>query len=166
MVQDFFSLFARVTCGAIAASTLVFAGCCAAVTPPAPTEAQRDSAALLGMWKVVAGNRAGEEFSAEKIKTEAAKLSFTENDQLAFIASGKAAFKTVAYVLNPAKQPKQIVLLPRPESGASEVNGIYRIEGDTLYLCTSYEGDKRFPAEFKGDAKTKTVLLTLRREKS
>jgi uncharacterized protein (TIGR03067 family) len=66
--------------------------------------------------------------------------------------------------LNPSREPKTIDAIPDGGPNRGErVQGIYKLEDDTLTICMSAPGQPR-PKEFKAEKGSRCTLRTFRRE--
>ena len=90
---------------------------------------------------------------------------------VAFRADGRYESKTAGgdtkvsgtFTADPKKQPAELDLTePAPADGKVS-RSIYRVEGDTLTICTATDGER--PRAFDAKAGPKTVLLVLKRIK-
>ena len=76
--------------------------------------------------------------------------------------------RAVIIALDPSTDPKILDLktIPRnPKREGSVVEGIYKIDGDTLVLVTYVGRDKKRPADFDVPKETETFVWTLKRVK-
>ena len=84
-----------------------------------------------------------------------------------FGRGGKLTFKKGdeeqpgTYKIDPSKKPRHIDLTVREK----EINAIYEFKDDTLRICAGGPGDER-PTEFKSEEGGRSMLITLRREKT
>ena len=116
-------------------------------------DAKKDQKKFAGTWSVVSATKGGKPAPADEIK----EIRFTfSGDKMTFRMGDKS--KDGTYTIDPAKKPAQIDVTA---DGMSHP-GIYQFEGDTLKLCVGH--DER-PAEFKSAEGSKTMLITLKREK-
>ena len=115
----------------------------------------KDEDAIKGAWTMESGTRGGEAASEKLVK----------NFRVTFAADGKLTVRTKdkdeegTFKLDATKKPKEINF----GVNGKNLEGIYTLEGDTLKLCVAEEGGR--PAEFKSPEGTKTMLMTLKREK-
>jgi RNA polymerase sigma factor (sigma-70 family) len=117
----------------------------------------KDTENIRGTWVIVSAEKAGLKRSGDDVK----------GLQVVFAAGGKLIHKNGAreqegtYTLDPTKTPKAI----DASDGNEALQGIYKIEGDTLTLCFAAPDEKGRPTEFACQPGTKMMLLVARREK-
>jgi uncharacterized protein (TIGR03067 family) len=114
-------------------------------------EAQ-DANKIQGTWTPQFAESEGRKQTEAEVKFRFAgdKLIFLEK-------SGKA--KEATFTLDASKKPAEIDMMV----GANTVKGIYRLMGDTLWICMSRPGEGR-PKTFQ-TVGTKAMLVVFRREK-
>ena len=116
---------------------------------------KKDKELLKGSWKF------------ESVKSAQGEKEDFADAKLEFFTDGKVQFtkgtqqKKATYKINPAGKPKEIDL--KPEEKDEAMQGIYRIEKDTLTICICEGQNVARPTEF--EAKDKNVLVTLKRVK-
>ncbi len=116
---------------------------------------KKEKELLKGSWKF------------ESVKSQQGEKEDFADAKLEFFTDGKIQFtkgteqKKATYKINPAGKPKEIDL--KPEGKDDAMQGIYRIEKDTLTICICEGQNVARPAEF--EAKDKNVLVTLKRVK-
>lgn len=140
----------------------VLLGLALAAAAPAPKEApKKDPPSLVGEWAVESAIHGGK---PEK-KSGPASITFTADGKLQVREGKDAKPEELPYSHNPKKDPPEIDLTePRGGMMGGEVmKGIYRIDGDTLLLCLSIEGER--PTTFDSPAGSNRILVTLRRAK-
>jgi uncharacterized protein (TIGR03067 family) len=72
------------------------------------------------------------------------------------------AYTAVTYI-DPAKEPKEIDLTRGEGDKKQTILGIYKLEGETLTICTSSSGDR--PDEFSSRPGGRCLLRVLTRDK-
>ena len=117
---------------------------------------------LEGTWRAVTVVKKGKEEKDDKNHTLTfAGKTFTLKEGDKVMAAG--TFKT-----DRSKKPHEIDMeiteTDKADFKGKTVKGIYEIKEDTLRWCLSEPGSDR-PTEFAGPEGTKTVLVTLTREK-
>ena len=116
---------------------------------------KKEKELLKGTWKF------------ESVKSPKGDKDDFGDAKLEFFTDGKVQFtkgteqKKATYKINPAGKPKEIDL--KPEGKEEAMQGIYRIEKDTLTICICEGQNVARPTEF--EAKDKNVLVTLKRVK-
>ena len=116
---------------------------------------KKEKELLKGTWKF------------ESVKSEQGEKEDLANATLTFSTDDKVEFKKgdevkkATYTINPAGKPKEIDL--KPVDKDQTMQGIYRLEKDTLVICITEGPNAARPNEFA--AKDKNVLVTLKRVK-
>jgi RNA polymerase sigma factor (sigma-70 family) len=118
---------------------------------------------LQGTWIVVAAEEQGRTVLEEKIKAKAVRLLITA-DRFALKRGGQAESLEGRLTIDPTKRPKTMdwSAVKPDDTKAIKVEGIYRLQADTLIFCY---GEKR-PAEFKtsADLELDQRMYTFKRE--
>lgn len=140
----------------------VLIGLTLAVAAPAPKEApKKDPPSLVGDWAVQSAVRGG------KVEKDdgPASITFTADGKLRVREGKREKPEEIPYTHNPKKDPAEIDLTEPGGGmkGGEVMKGIYRIDGDTLLLCLSMEGDR--PTTFDSPAGANRILVTLKRVK-
>jgi uncharacterized protein (TIGR03067 family) len=133
------------------------------VGAPAPKETAKPTPKLEGDWVV-------ESFDAPE-KGPPGTITFTITaDRILINSGGRDKPDDAAYSADLTKKPATIDIRPNRAGGPGGppppdlvVKGILSIDGDTLKLCFTRDGER--PTEFKADADKRTVLITLKRAK-
>jgi uncharacterized protein (TIGR03067 family) len=112
--------------------------------------------ALAGTWQIVRYERGDK---AKKEGLDKVRVTFAEGE-IVFSVEGEKK-EAAKYTLDATKKPHEIDIAPPREQKV--VKGIYKLEGDTLTIVTSKEGDER-PASFEAKGGN-TTLMVLKREK-
>ena len=112
---------------------------------------------LQGTWDLVTLNLDGKEIPAERIK--AAKLQTVyKGNNLSRVNNAKKS-DSAAIKIDSSKSPKHLDTTNK--DGVTEV-GIYKLNGDSLTICTRTESGKERPTKFEPNA-DKTILTTWKR---
>ncbi len=121
---------------------------------------KKEKAALKGKWQVVTL----EDSDGKTPEEETRKMRASITDSVISTKQGKDDSQG-EYTIDPTKNPKEIdiKLLDGPEKG-KWVKGLYRIDGDTLVICSADPGEDR-PKEFKVAKGSNSVLITFKRIK-
>jgi RNA polymerase sigma factor (sigma-70 family) len=117
-----------------------------------------DKEKLQGTWVPVSVVTGGRKASEQEIKDKNFEMVFS-GDKVTIPAKGE--MKEVTYKLDPSKKPKHIDFLVAEDKAAK---GIYLLQGDTLKVCVSEEGDER-PTELESKEGSKILLMELKKKK-
>jgi uncharacterized protein (TIGR03067 family) len=121
----------------------------------AAEEKKSDEELIQGGWIVVSGEQGGEKLPERVVK--GFLLTFASGGKLTVLDHGDS--KESTFKLDAAKKPKQIDMTADDKSG----KGICELDGDSLKICMSEEGDR--PTEFKSPKGSKVALAVLKRLK-
>ncbi len=155
--------------GPAAAWALAVAVTLALAVPPAAADAAKTKGwtpaakaelkALQGVWEVVKAGDAADE--------PPKGFAFTFKGTEATMALGGKSESARVHAIDPTTDPKCIDLVEtRPDKSERTLEGVYRIDGDTLRLAfsVSKEGKSR-PTGFEKPTDPRTLVLTLKRVK-
>jgi RNA polymerase sigma-70 factor (ECF subfamily) len=117
-----------------------------------------DKEKLQGAWVPVAVVTEGKKRSEQEIKDKNFEMVFS-GDKVTVPVKGDK--QEVTYKLDPSKKPKHI---DWQMPGDKVAKGIYLLEGDTLKVCVSEDGEER-PTEFESKEGSKIVLMELKKKK-
>ena len=152
------------SCIAVAVLALA-AGC--GKTSGTPTTNIGGGSGIEGEYVVVGMEFDGEPMTDAEIakQPEAERAMRITRDQMIKTKDGKDDPK--GYTLDTSKTPHEIDVTSKQNGKEEKMYGIYKVDGDKLVLCVAMS-DKAAdrPKEFKttGDAKTLTMLLTLKKK--
>ncbi|MCE9565164.1 MAG: TIGR03067 domain-containing protein [Planctomycetes bacterium] len=95
---------------------------------------------------------------------EAERTITIKGDKIITIKGGKEDAAT--FKIDSTKTPAEITLTTKKGEKDETVQGIFKVEGDTLTICAA-ESDKPAdrPKEFKTAKDSKTLILTLQKQK-
>jgi uncharacterized protein (TIGR03067 family) len=113
---------------------------------------------ILGTWTAVTLMRDGEIANLEKVSVTL-RLTFSEAKVAIFFWRWECSFH---YVCNPNANPHTLQVR---NVNDEPINGIYKIDGDTLTVAYNEIANGKCPSTFDAKAGTRFVLLTLRRTK-
>jgi uncharacterized protein (TIGR03067 family) len=138
------------------------------IVPPAPykpaTEVEaKDWDHLRGSWVAVSWEESGKALSADEIKKRALTLTFA--DGRVIMQRNSLGKVRCLCRIDPAKTPKQMDYQEWPPTFDVVISfhGIYRLEGDTLTLCT-VSSNKGRATEFKTMPQFPSSLIVLKRQ--
>jgi uncharacterized protein (TIGR03067 family) len=113
---------------------------------------------LVGEWLIEKAVRGGH----DSTPPAGSKITFTA-DGRALIRDGKRGKdEPNTYTTDPKKDPPEIDIRPRGKTETS-FRGIYKLEGDSLIMCVTVEGDR--PKQFESPDASEVRLITMRRTK-
>jgi uncharacterized protein (TIGR03067 family) len=137
-------------------------GLALAVGAPAPKETPKELPKIEGAWLV-------ERFEGPK-DTPPGQVTFTFTADRILISDAKGRKPDEAgYTVDLKKKPATLDIQPRQAGGPPAppkelvVKGILEVDGDTMKLCFTRDGER--PTEFKGDAEKGVMLVILKRAK-
>ena len=126
-------------------------------------DAKRDLEKLQGTWEIVKVVNSGRAAPAEEVK--GGQVVFKGDEMtLKEGADDKNPWK-FRVKLYPSQNPKALDATALNQEHKGPVStAIYRLEGDTLTICSSNDPDKNErPKEFESKEGSKVILLTLKR---
>jgi uncharacterized protein (TIGR03067 family) len=135
--------------------TAIFLGLALSLSAPAPKETPKELPKLEGDWVV-------ESFEGEKgPPMEQITMRFTEG-KVSIIEGRREKPEDAQITVDLKKKPPTIDIRPDRAPAGMVIKGIFEINGDTMKLCFTKDGER--PTEFKGDADKR--LITLKRVKT
>ena len=124
------------------------------VAAPAPKEAKKAPLTLVGDWSIESVTVLGMLLPAEKTRKT---ISFSADGTTVTLGGNVVTPDVSKFTHDPKTSPAQIDL----EKGGMKYAGIYKIEGDLLTMCLTFQGER--PGNFT--ATDKTMLYTMKRVK-
>jgi len=123
---------------------------------PVADAVKKDMTALEGDWTMVSGEREGEAFPDDLVKSGKREVK----DGVSTATFGEAFTIKSKFTVDPAKKPKAIDFeVTDGDQKGTKLHGVYELDGDTLKLClTTADSDR--PTDFTtkaGDGRTLTV---------
>jgi uncharacterized protein (TIGR03067 family) len=140
-------------------------GLAVALAAPAPKEAPKKEASIVGEWvgeKLVIG---GKEMPPAK-GVKGLRFTFAEDGKVT-VENDKSDPETGTYKIDGKKDPAEIDLLMEVEKNKPATLGLYKVDGDTLTLCFEFTlGDKaERPTKIESPAGSNFMLMTFKRAK-
>jgi uncharacterized protein (TIGR03067 family) len=128
-------------------------------------DAKQELVRLQGTWETIEVVNSGHIFSQEKVK--GGQVVFKGDEMTLKEGSDDKNPRKFRVKLDPSQNPKAIDTTALNRDYKGSVNpAIYRLQGDTLELCSPNGPDtKGRPKEFKSDKGSGVILLTLKRLK-
>jgi uncharacterized protein (TIGR03067 family) len=121
---------------------------------------KKDPPGLVGKWSLESGTFAGMPLP----KTDAMTITFMADGKYETRSPGAAAVISGTYTHDPKKDPPELdVIEPAGPAAGKPSPSIYKVDGDTLTICTSIQGDR--PRTFDSPAGSMRALLVLKRVK-
>ncbi len=126
-----------------------------------PTKPHPDAVAIQGVWKPTTSSFAGFTLSPEQLSKSKSRYVIKKGFIELIDDSGPRG--KGPYRIDPTKRPRTIDFL-HAEKDVVEAVGIYKLEGDTLWLCFRYsKEEKDRPTEFKPSTRGAVMFLIARR---
>jgi uncharacterized protein (TIGR03067 family) len=127
--------------------------------PAAKEKPKKDPPGPVGRWTVESATFAGMPLPKPELT-----ISFTADGKYETRAAGGDAKIGGTFTLDPKKDPPEMDLTDPGQANPGKVSAaIYKIDGDTLTICSSTDGER--PRAFDAAAGSKFVLLVLKRTK-
>ena len=131
-----------------------------AVAAPAPKDPpKKDPPGPIGRWALESVNLGG-----MPLPTTDRVITFTPDGRYVTRQPGGDVKVSGTFTADPKKDPAEIDTTEPPEVGGKVTPSIYRIEGDTLTVCSSLDGQR--PRTFEAPAGSKVILMTFKRLKN
>ena len=131
----------------------------ATVAAPIGKDAKKDPPSIVGEWAAEGAVSRGRPDNPPPGTT----WEFTADGKSILKIGGKGETVDGTYKLDPKKDPPEIDITPGIKNMGT-MQGVYKVEGDTLTLCLS-DGEEERPKALDAPAGTKRILITLKRMK-
>jgi uncharacterized protein (TIGR03067 family) len=131
------------------------------VAAPGPKEPpKKDPPGLVGRWTLESATFAGMAVP----KMDSLTITFTADGKYETRAAGAGATVSGTFTFDPKKDPPELdVTEPAGPNAGKASPSIYKLDGDTLTICTAVQGDR--PRTFDAPAGSNHALLVLKRVK-
>jgi uncharacterized protein (TIGR03067 family) len=116
---------------------------------------------LQGEWQMTQAVTGGNNNLKDQMKVNGTTLVIKGNEMKVREAD-RDNTEELTFTLDAAKKPAAIDLMPK-RGGPRRVEGIIKIEGDTLSLCFPHAGEGERPSEFVSPPNSKVSLLQFKR---
>jgi len=123
----------------------------------------KDAPAIVGEWageKAVAGGK------ERPVPKGGISFTFTADGKLIIREGEREKADTGTYKADPKKDPAELDIIPPEDKKEPTVQGIYKVDGDTLTLCfgRGKVGAAR-PSKFEAPEGSDVIVITLKRVK-
>ena len=128
--------------------------------PPAKDPPAKDNP-IVGEWvgeKAVAGGM------ERPVPEGGITFKFGADGSLAVTEGKRDKADNGTYKTDPKKTPAEIDIVPPADKNEPTVEGIYKVDGDTLTLCFG-RGKGARPTKFESPEGSQTIVITLKRKK-
>jgi len=138
-------------------------GLALAVGAPLKDAPAKDPPSIVGEWvgeKAVAGGK------ERPVPEGGITFTFTADGKMVVKEGNREKGDTGSYKADPKKDPAEIDIIPPADKKDPTVQGIYKLDGDTLTLCfgRGKAGAAR-PSKFESPEGSDTIVITLKRAK-
>lgn len=116
---------------------------------------------LQGEWQMTQAVTGGNNKVEDQMKVNGTTLVIKGN-QMKIREADRDNIDEVTFTLDAAKKPSAIDLMPK-RGGPRKIEGIIKIEGDTLSLCFPHAGEGERPSEFVSPPNSRVSLLQFKR---
>lgn len=128
---------------------------------PQADATKKDLERMQGRWTVQQAHRDGKDAPAEALEKMSVKI---DGNKLTIDDAESAREEIAELALDPSENPAKIDLKVNHPGDQQTLQGIYKIDGDTLSICWTKHSGAR-PTEFAAKAGSDHVLFVLKRKK-
>lgn len=132
------------------------------VGAPSKDPPAKDAASIVGEWvgeKAVAGGK------DRPVPEGGITFTFTADGKLSVKEGPRERADTGTYTTDPKKNPAEIDIIPPADKKDPTIQGIYKLDGDTLTLCFGRGMGGGRPTKFESPEGSDVMLMTLKRVK-
>lgn len=127
-------------------------------------DAKKELEKLQGTWEIIEVVNSGHAIPPERLK--GGQVEFRGDEMTVRERSDDKDPRKFRVKLDPSKNPKALDATPQNGRYKGSVSpGIYKLEDDTLKICSPNDEAKERPKTFKSEEGSLIVLLTLKRVK-
>jgi uncharacterized protein (TIGR03067 family) len=136
-------------------------GLALAVGAPGAKDPPKKAPTIVGEWAGEKAVRGGKE---RPVPDGGITFNFAADGKLT-VKEGAGKSNDAAYKIDAKKSPAEIDIIPPEGKDEPTIQGIFKIEGDTLTICiTGGQGGER-PTKFESPDGSRTMLMILKRAK-
>jgi uncharacterized protein (TIGR03067 family) len=134
-----------------------------AVGAPGAKDPPKKEVSIVGEWNGVKAVAGGEE---RPVPEGGVTITFTADGKFIVHEGKREKAEQGTYKTDTKKDPAEIDISAPAESGRPNVQGIFKIDGDTLTLCfPGKKDDAERPTKFESPEGSRNMLMTLKRKK-
>jgi uncharacterized protein (TIGR03067 family) len=117
---------------------------------------------IVGEWTGEKATRGGQD---RPVPEGGIRFTFTADGKLTVKEGNREPKDGATYKVNTKKEPAEIDIIPPEGKDEPTIEGIFKIEGDTLTICiTRGKGGER-PTKFESPEGSQTMLMIFKRAK-
>jgi len=133
------------------------------VGAPAKDAPPKDGPAIVGEWvgeKAVVGGK------EQPVPKGGISFTFTADGKMIVREGEREKADTGTYKADPKKDPAEVDIIPPEDKKEPTVQGIYKVDGDTLTLCFARgKAGAARPSKFEAPEGSDVIVITLKRVK-
>src|SRR5262245_51832056 len=138
-------------------------GLALAVGAPGKDAPDKDAPSIVGEW---AGEKAIAAGKEQPVPKGGITFTFTADGKLTVTEGERKKDDTGSYKVDAKKDPAEVDIIPPADKKEPTVQGIYKVDGDTLTLCFSRgKAGAARPTKFEAPEGSDAIVITLKRVK-